>query len=176
MVVAMQDHSDFIVIGKFVGVYAVRGWLKVLSFTRPKTNILTYTPWFIKRVGGQWQQLCLQESTQQGKHLIASLVGVADREQAMEFVGSEIAASKEQLPSAQEGEFYWHQLIGMQVLNITDEPLGIVTDMFETGRHDLLVVEQSKQRYLIPYVLDVYIKEVDIDLRVMRVDWQSDWL
>lgn len=175
MNVATQDQCDFIVIGKFVGVYAVRGWLKILSFTRPKTNIFAYTPWFIKQVRGQWQPVSLQEGKQHGKSLIASLSGVSSREQAMALVGSQIAVSKEQLPVTQKNEFYWHELIGIQVLNVAGELLGVVTDMRETGAHDLLVVEQAKQRYLIPYVLDVYVKEVDINLRVMRVDWQSDW-
>lgn len=175
MGVAMQDQSDFIIIGKLVGVYAVRGWFKVLSFTRPQTNIWIYTPWFIKQVRGQWQQVSVRDGKQHGNSLIASLVDVVNREQAMELVGSEIAVGKEQFPVAQKGEVYWHELIDIQVVNVAGEVLGIVTDLHETGTHDLLVVEQGKKRHLIPYVLDVYIKEVDIDLRVMRVDWQSDW-
>jgi 16S rRNA processing protein RimM len=93
----------------------------------------------------------------------------------MALVSSEIAIDRGQLPVAKEGEFYWHDLINMQVINQQDEMLGVVTELLETGANDVLVVEADKQRYLIPYVRDVYIKDVDIELGVIRVDWQSDY-
>ncbi|MFT5426928.1 MAG: 16S rRNA processing protein RimM, partial [Gammaproteobacteria bacterium] len=79
------------------------------------------------------------------------------------------------LPATKEGEFYWHHLINMQVVNEQNEILGVVTELLETGANDVLVVEAEKQRYLIPYVQDVYIKDIDIEQGIMQVDWQSDF-
>ncbi|MCH9049448.1 MAG: PRC-barrel domain-containing protein, partial [Proteobacteria bacterium] len=65
--------------------------------------------------------------------------------------------------------------INLQVINGQKEILGVVTELLETGANDVLVVEADKQRYLIPYVKDVYIKDIDLEQGIMQVDWQSDY-
>jgi len=169
----MQDEASLIVIGKIVGVYGIKGWFKILSFTRPRENIFNYGPWLVKQ-NSEWLEIQLQEGKPQGKGLVASLEGITDRNEAMTLVGSELAIDREQLPAAKEGEFYWHDLINMQVINKQNEMLGVVTELLETGANDVLVVEADKQRYLIPYVYGVYIKDVDTEQGVIQVDWQSD--
>jgi 16S rRNA processing protein RimM len=171
--VSMQDKASLIVIGKIVGVYGIKGWLKILSFTRPKENILEYVPWLIKQ-NEAWQAMSVVEGRPQGKGLIASFAGITDRDEAMALVDSEIAIQRDQLPAAKEGEFFWVDLINLQVINEQNEILGVVTELLETGANDVLVVEAEKQRYLIPYVQDVYIKDVDIEQGIIQVDWQSD--
>ena len=170
----MQDKSGFIVIGKFVGVYGIRGSLKIQSFTRPKVNIFTYSPWLIKQ-NGDWQGMQLMEGKPRGKGLIASIAGITDRDEAMALVGSEIAIKSDQLAEPKEGEYYWHDLINLQVINGQNEILGIVTELLETGANDVLVVEADRQRRLIPYVKDVYIKDIDLEQGIMQVDWRSDY-
>ena len=63
----------------------------------------------------------------------------------------------------------------LQVINAQNEILGVVTELLETGANDVLVVEADKQRHLIPYVKDVYIKDIDLEQGIMQVDWQSDY-
>jgi len=170
----MQDEASLIVIGKIVGVHGIKGWLKILSFTRPRQNIFDYGPWSVKQDNG-WLEMKLLEGKPQGKGLVASLEGIADRDEAMALVSSEIAIDRDQLPEPKEGEFYWHDLINMQVINQQNEVLGVVKELLETGANDVLVVGADKQRYLIPYVKDVYIKDVDTEQGVIQVDWQSDY-
>ena len=170
----MQDKTSYIVIGKIVGVYGIKGWFKILSFTRPKENILEYVPWLVKQ-NEEWQAMQVAEGKPQGKGLIASFEGITDRDEAIALVDSEIAIEQDQLPAAKEGEFYWADLINMQVINKQNEMLGVVTELLETGANDVLVVDSDKQRHLIPYVQDVYIKDVDVELSIIRVDWQSDY-
>jgi len=170
----MQDEASIIIIGKIVGVYGIKGWLKILSFTRPRQNIFDYGPWLVKQ-SEEWQEIQLLEGKPQGKGLVASLEGITDRDEAMALVSSEIAIDRDQLPEPKEGEFYWHDLINMQVINQQNEVLGVVKELLETGANDVLVVEADKLRYLIPYVQDVYIKDVDTEQGVIQVDWQSDY-
>lgn len=169
----MQEKASFIVVGKIVGVYGIKGWFKVLSFTRPRENILEYTPWSIKK-DGFWQAIQLVDGKPQGKGLVASIEGITSRDEAMTLVNSEIAIRQDQLPASNEGEFYWIDLINKQVINEQNETLGVVTELMETGANDVLVVEDEKQRHLIPYVQDVYIKDVDVEQGIIKVDWQSD--
>ncbi len=171
---SMQDEASLIVIGKIVGVHGIKGWLKILSFTRPRQNIFDYGPWLVKQ-SEEWQEIQLLEGKPQGKGLVASLEGITDRDEAMALVSSEIAIDRDQLPEPKEGEFYWHDLINMQVINQQNEVLGVVKELLETGANDVLVVGADKQRYLIPYVKDVYIKDVDTEQGVIQVDWQSDY-
>lgn len=174
----MQDNASLIVIGKIVGVYGIKGWLKILSFTRPKENIFEYVPWLVKqslvKQNEEWQAMSVVEGKPQGKGLIASFAGITDRDEAMALVDSEIAIQRDQLPAAKEGEFFWVDLINLQVINEQNEILGVVTELLETGANDVLVVEAEKQRYLIPYVQDVYIKDVDLEQGIIQVEWQSD--
>ncbi len=170
----MQDEPEQIVVGTIAGVYGIKGWFKILSFTRPIENIFDYRPWLIKQ-NDQWQAVKLAGVKPQGKGLIAAFEGITDRTEAMTLVGLQIAIERSQLPETRAGEFYWHDLIDMQVINNTDEILGVVTGLLETGANDVLVVEADKQRHLIPYVQGVYIKDIDIERKVIQVDWQSDY-
>lgn len=170
----MQDESNLIVVGNIAGVYGIKGWFKILSFTRPIENIFDYRPWLIKQ-NDQWQTVKLSGVKPQGKGLIAAFEGISDRTEATALVGLEIAIERKQLPEVKQGEFYWHDLISMQVINNDNETLGVVTGLLETGANDVLVVEADKQRHLIPYVQGVYIKDIDIVRGVMQVDWQSDY-
>ncbi len=176
----MRDGAGLIVIGKVVGVHGIKGWLKILSFTRPRENIFKYAPWLVKQnilvsPRSEWLGMQLLEGRSQGKGLIASLKGITDRNETMTLVGSEIAINRAQLPALEKGEFYWHDLINMRVINKQNEILGVVTEFLETGANDVLVVEADKQRCLIPYVQDVYIKDIDVGQGVIQVDWQSDY-
>ena len=58
----MQDEKRRILVGRVAGLYGVKGWLKIVSYTRPPENIFIYSPWLIKQVGnrstgrqGAWQ-------------------------------------------------------------------------------------------------------------------------
>jgi len=170
----MQDEASIIIIGKIVGVHGIKGWLKILSYTRPRQNIFDYGPWLVKQ-SEEWQEIQLLEGKPQGKGLVASLEGITDRDEAMDLVSSEIAIDRGQLPAAEEGEFYWHDLINMQVINQQNEVLGVVKELLETGANDVLVVETDKQRFLIPYVHGVYIRDINIEQGIIQVDWQTDY-
>ncbi len=170
----MQNEISPIVIGRIIGAYGIKGWFKILSFTRPKTNILEYDPWLVEQ-NEEWRQMPLAGGKAQGKELIARFAGITDRDQALSLVGSEIGIKQQQLPETEEGEFYWHHLVNMQVVNEQNEILGMVTELLETGANDVLVVEAEKRRCLIPYVQGVYIKDIDLEQGIVRVDWQSDF-
>ena len=87
----MQDEASIIIIGKIVGVHGIKGWLKILSFTRPRQNIFDYGPWLVKQ-SEEWQEVQLLEGKPRGKGLVASLEGISDRDEAMALVSSAVSA------------------------------------------------------------------------------------
>ncbi len=169
----MNNQQERVVIGKIVGLYGVRGWVKIFSDTQPKENIFNYTPWQIK-TGGAWQPMTILAGRTQGKGLVAQLKGCDDREQARLFIGAEISIFRQQMPEAGEGEYYWSDLIGLEVINLKDEPLGRVDHLLETGANDVLVVKGERE-HLIPFVLKHTVREVDLVAGTLRVDWDADF-
>lgn len=165
--------NEKLILGRINGVYGVKGWVKIYSHTDPVGNILSYKPWWVKRQG-QWVEMKVVEShaPQGGKAIVAHLESVNSREQARELMGSDIAVMREQLPDDEDG-FYWTDLIGCQVENSQGLLLGEVTDLVETGAHDVLRVRGDMQ-ILIPFVWDVYVLGVDLDKRLIKVEWQPE--
>lgn len=108
---------------------------------------------------------------QGGKAIVAHLEGINSREQARELMGCDIALDRAQLPEDDDG-FYWADLIDCRVKNVQGEWLGRVSELIETGAHDVLRVKGDKT-VLIPFVMEVYVTDVDLAQRVITVNWDS---
>lgn len=161
--------NDQVILGKINGVFGVRGWVKVYSYTRPKENILDYRHWLV----GDKTFKVLQKQVH-GKGLIARLEGIEQRDLAEQLVGAEISVPRQQLPKTQADEYYWTDLIGLEVVNVAGISLGHVDNLLETGANDVLVVKGERER-LIPLVFDHVVLQVDLDHKTMQVDWDSDF-
>ena len=176
--------EQWVTVGKVNGLFGVKGWIKVFSDTQPRENILTYSPWFLKR-DGQWQEFKLLTGKAHGKGVIAHLSGCIDRDVAAELVGSEIAIMREQLPKPAPGEYYWSDLKGLKVSNLEGIELGYVDSMLETGANDVMVVlnddgeagkaTKGKRERLIPFVTADTVQEVNIEQGYITVDWDEDF-
>ena len=107
-----------------------------------------------------------------------SLEKVTDRNQAMTLIGSELAIKRSQLLETDVDEFYWADLVGLTVINTENEVLGIVDHLLETGANDVLVVngKDADTQYLIPFVLERTVLQVDLENKLIQVDWQADYL
>lgn len=168
-----SSEQDLIVVGKIVGLYGVQGWVKVFSHTEPKENIFTYAPWLVE-IKGEWRPMKVLSGRVQGKGLVASLDGYADRELARLLIGAEIAVLRSQLPKPAKGEYYWNDLIGLNVVTLEGVELGKVDHLFDTGANDVMVVNGERER-LIPFVTGQYVLEVDLDAGTIRVDWDPEF-
>jgi 16S rRNA processing protein RimM len=177
--------SDSLVIGRISGCYGIKGWVKIHSFTEPAENFLSYEGFKLKRRSGL-DPVVFDSARRQGKGIVAHIKGVDDRNEAETYRGLEIIVHKEQLPSLDEGEFYWQQLQGLQVWcrdpeseNADRVLLGSVDHLIETGANDVLVVKAcegsiDKQERLIPYLPDDVVTGVDLDEGLIEVEWFLD--
>lgn len=171
--VSGHAESDYVILGRISGLYGVKGWVKVYSDTRPRKNILRYTPWLLKQ-HGEWLPYEVEQGRPQGKGLVVKLVGCDDRDQAAELLQMEIAVLREQLPKLQSGVYYWTDLVGLTVVTIDGVELGNVDYLFETGSNDVLVVKGERER-LIPFIKEQVVMEVDLDAGRMVVNWDPDF-
>lgn len=171
----MHDETgqDRVALGHINGVFGVQGWVKVFSYTEPRERIVKYKQWLIKR-DGVWQSINVISGRSQGKGVVARLEGITDRNAAELLMGSEIAIKRSELPRLSKNEFYWSDLIGLDVVNLDGEPLGQVTGLMETGAHDVLVVEDEAER-LIPWVMGDVVVSVDTLEKRITVNWDKDF-
>lgn len=168
-----NEKSSHVVIGQISGLYGVRGGLKVFSYTSPRERIFAYKPWLLK-MNDTWVSRDVVSGKGQGKGLVVFLEGVSDRDKARELLGVEIAVAREQLPPLPAGEFYWSDLLGMEVVDLRGRSLGNVADMQETGANDVMVVA-GKRKFLIPWVPEEIVKQVDIETGRVCVDWDPEY-
>lgn len=166
--------SDDIVVGRIVGVFGVRGWCKVFSHSRPREQILSYTQWYIGQDKNR-QVVTLQEGKVHGEAIIVKLDGIDDRDQAAALKGSNIWITPSQLERLESDEYYWRQLIGLEVIDQAGVLLGKVDGLIETGANDVLLVKAGKQEHLIPFIMDQVVTKIDIETGQMSVDWDIDY-
>jgi len=169
----MNAETEPVVLGRITGVFGVRGWVKVFSYTEPREGILDYPRWYLSGPDG-WQVRDVGAAKRHGKSIIARFEGCDDRDAAAPLVGRDIAVPREEMPAAGEGSYYWADLQGLRVVHRDGTPLGNVAYLLDTGANDVLVVTDGESERLIPFVMDKVILDVDLAEGVIGVDWEWD--
>ncbi|MCW2480386.1 ribosome maturation factor RimM [Candidatus Symbiopectobacterium sp. NZEC135] len=169
-----------IVMGKMGSTYGIRGWLRVFSSTEETESIFDYQPWYIQSQGS-WQIVEIESWKHHNQDLIIKVKGVDDRDAANLLTNAEIVVDSAQLPDLEEGDYYWKDLFGCEVVTSAGYQLGKVIDMMETGSNDVLVVKANlkdafgaKER-LIPFLTGQVIKHVDLSTKTIEVDWDPSF-
>jgi len=162
-----------VVLGRVSGLYGVRGWVKLFSFTRPVENLLDYRELTLGP-GDNGRLVRIEEGRRQGKTLVAHFAGIDDRETAAALVGQDLSVARDRLPDTEEDEYYWADLTGLEVVNREGIALGRVHNLLSTGANDVLVVRGDRER-LVPFVQGQYVLEVDLKAGRILVDWSPDF-
>lgn len=171
--------NDWVLVGKLMSPFGVKGWIKLYSHTQPVENIASYDPLWMKR-GDDWQPVTLEHVQRHGKGLVAKIKGCDTRDQVPDYSGCDLAIRRDQLPVLEQDDYYWAQLEGLRVITTAGEFLGVVDHLFETGSNDVLAVQPAEgsidqQERLIPYLWDDVVLKVDLVRGEMTVDWDKDF-
>lgn len=171
----MSNRSDdaFIIIGRFGSSYGFKGWVKITPETQTLDSMLQYDPWYIETKQG-WERIQRTGARIHGKGIIAHIEGYDSKEVTPALTGKLIAIEKSQLPELDDDEFYWSEIEGMNVVTTEQVELGQVSHLMEVGLKDVLVI-QGKQKHLIPFIWDKFIKEVNRETKTITVDWDPDF-
>ncbi len=165
--------GELLIVGKIAGLFGVKGWVKLLSYTEPRSGLFDYQPLYLSSADG-WRSVQFEQGQEHGKGQIAKLAGIDDRDAALELVGAQLAIDREQLPPPAAGEYYWADLENLRVATLDGVDLGRVDHLFSTGANDVLVVRGDKER-LIPFIRGEVIHDIDLDAGLIRVDWDPDF-
>lgn len=167
--------NDIVILGRLADPYGIRGWLKLHPFGDDPLDWDEIPVWWISKDGESWRECGLKGLKVHGNGVVVLLEGIDDRTAAEAMKGVLVGAPRDALPETDEDEFYWADLIGLDVINTADERLGKVVGLLETGANDVLrVVGDDEVERLLPFVAAVVLT-VDKEARQIRVEWGSDW-
>jgi 16S rRNA processing protein RimM len=178
------------IVGKITSVFGIKGWVKIHSFTASPAELFNHKKWYL--VNSQethtapWEtapSIELSEFRAHGKGFVAHFKGVDDRDKAALLCQKAIWVETGTLPDLPEGDYYWQQLIGLNVISCFENQkvlLGKVGALLETGANDVLEVVPcegsiDKRQRLLPFVLDIHVKNVDLQSGVITVDWDPEF-
>jgi 16S rRNA processing protein RimM len=160
--------------GRIVAPYGLKGWVRIETYS-PVPDSLSAYPWWWVGKNGDWRELKVAESVlQHGASLVARFEGCVERDAALALKGSEVAVEREALPQTAENEFYWADLVGLKVVNVKDEELGVLAELFESGAHPVMRIVAGETERLLPFVEQV-VRQVDMAQGRIRVEWELDW-
>ena len=145
----------------------------MFSFTDIRENILNYSPWLLKK-DSETRLIAVIDGKLQGKAVVAQLDGVNDRDRAASLMGWDIFISPDQLPKVAKGEYYWSDLIALNVETDLGIQLGAVDSLLETGANDVLIVKGERER-AIPFLQGKTIINIDLDAGKIVVDWDPEF-
>lgn len=174
-----EQASNIIVVAKIGAPKGLKGFLALHSFLAEQKLLHSKARLYIQLASTRdksWQPLEDFVLQGQGDRQQIQLNQIADRDEACQFTNALLGVERESLPHDQvEGEYYWTDLEGCEVINQQGEVFGIVDHLLETGANDVLVVKKDNQEILIPFV-DQYVPHVDLSHKKIYVDWQWDYL
>jgi 16S rRNA processing protein RimM len=167
--------ARLLTMGRILGPFGVKGWVKIAPFTAVAGALCDYPKWWIGS-GGDWREVNVEMVEAHADTVVAKLEGHDVRETVAQLKGLDVAVPREALPEAGADEVYWDDLVGLEVVNLQGEALGKITEVFSNGAHEVLRVSEPgrKDDRLLPYVGQV-VREVNLTGARLLVDWGADW-
>lgn len=181
---AAQLPADAIEVGRILDAWGIKGWLKVLPHSADPQALFSSTRWFLlpsEKGAAAFTGTALlrvREAKPHSDAVVARADGIEDRTGAEALKGARIFISRASFPTAAEDEYYWVDLLGLDVVNREGQPMGRVKDLLQTGPQTVLVLDYEEagqpQERMIPFV-SAYVDTVDLKGRRITVDWQADY-
>ena len=166
-----MQSGKYIIVGKILSTQGINGWVTIQSFTSNPKDIFTYDLKVL--VEDIYQDIKVMEYNFMPKKTTMKIEGLNSIEQANKYLTKYIYISKTDLPVINDDEYYWHQLIGLNVVNEEDIILGVVDSLFTSGDNDVLVVKKdnSSQEVFIPFLKKHLVK---IGSDTIFVRWRNE--
>ena len=193
--------ADAIEVGRIADAWGIKGWFKVLPHSASPEALFSSKRWYLlpsdRAVGGAKSPtakaavasvtaakpvlLKIKEAKEHADTVVACSLDVADRNQAEALKGARIFVPRSSFPTAGTDEYYWVDLLGLDVFNREGVALGQVKDLMSTGPQTVLVLAQASDEpgkpateRMIPFV-SAFVDNVDLLGRKITVDWQLDY-
>jgi 16S rRNA processing protein RimM len=163
-----MERDSLILIGRVAATHGIRGQLRITTYSGHFDSLLSAESVILKEPSGKVSTFTVSAAVVHGRKLLLSLAGLSDINKVLYLVGSELFLRLEQLPETEDDEYYWHDLIGLQVVTVDGEPLGVLQSIIETGSNDVYVVKSADRELLIPALADI-VTTIDLAAGIMTV-------
>ncbi len=181
---AAELPADAIEVGRIADAWGVKGWFKVLPFSSDPQALFSSKRWFLQpaergpKTFSGTVRLAISQAKEHADTVVASAHDIADRDSAEALRGARVFIARSSFPSVDKDEFYWVDLIGLDVVNREGLVLGSVRELLSTGAQTVLVLEYLQEgkslERMIPFVA-AFVDDVDLPARRITVDWQADY-
>ncbi len=170
--------SNIVVLGKIVGAHGVRGTVRISPYADDPSSWTVLSHWWLGHEDdppAHWQRTAVRRCSVRNAQLLVQLACFADRSAAEAAHGWLVGVPREEMPKTESEEYYWGDLVGLQVVNVAQQSFGHVLGLLETPANAVLRVGDGQQpERLLPFVGSVVLK-VDLPAQRIEVDWQLDW-
>lgn len=161
--------TEKILIAKIQAHQGLNGWLKIYSYSESKKKFSNYKHFFV--IKNETYVRLDVEDIQVTKSIKIKFKNFSLREDSDEYIGKNLYIDREQLVELDDNQYYWNDLIGLDVYLEEGEQIGVIKDIIETGSNDVLVIKGSKGgEILIPYVFGESIKKVILNEKKIIID------
>jgi 16S rRNA processing protein RimM len=176
----VQIPEDLTQVGYVSGAFGVTGSIRVTPFSTDADALLAVKTWWLDKPS--LQAVTVRTAKMHGGDVVAQIVGVLGRDASEALKGAAVSVPRSQFPQLPADEFYWSDLIGLDVVNEQGDALGKVIDLMHNGAQSILRidpvaeanVELKAPERLIPFV-DQFVKSVDTAAKKITVDWGLDY-
>jgi 16S rRNA processing protein RimM len=162
------DKDDTIRVGKITGAHGIHGEIEVLAYGLPEDVAGLAAGSQLTKLFIKGKPYPIKSARKHKKLILFKLMGIAKREEAEALRGSEVSISRQELPALQKGEYYWFELMGMEVSSEDGEDLGKISNIFSTGSNDVYEVRGPLGEILIPAIEGGVIR-VDAEKKRMTI-------
>lgn len=160
--------NDLLEIGEVVKPQGLRGQMRAVSYLDSGDILHQMDEVFIQKAGQPAASFRLKKIQTKKNTFFFELEGIQDVDAAVKLVGGRVLIPADRLKKLPEGEYYWHDLIGLQVITETGDALGRIETIFPTGSNDVYVCKSEHREILLPAIGDV-IREIDLKKGIMVV-------
>lgn len=170
--------DDLVLVAHVTGAYGITGWIRLRPYSSDADALLHAKTWWLDKP--ELHDVDVMQVRTQGEDVVARIMGIESRNAAEDLRGATVQIRRAHFPPLDDNEFYWIDLIGLDVVNLAGEALGKVTGLMDNGAHPILRVEvpaqgaDKAQELLIPFV-DRFVPGVDQTAKVITVDWEKDF-
>lgn len=176
----LSPPADLVLVGHMTDAQGIRGLVKVKPYSKePEALFTASSVWLVKPPAGVdfARPYKVKVAKEHSGYVVLALEECSDRDQALALKGHAVYVSRTDFPQEGEDTYYWVDLIGLPVVNLNQEPLGLVQDMMDNGAQSILCVRlpDEKEERLIPFINTV-VQSVKTgpDGKIV-VDWAMDW-
>jgi 16S rRNA processing protein RimM len=184
--------DDAVELGRILDAWGVKGWVRIQPHSADTLALFESSVWFLLPPEARFARgfsafsgevsVRVAEIKAHSDGIVARVEGIDDRNGAEALRGVRIMLSRRAFPVAGDGEYYWVDLIGLDVVNREGVHLGVVRDLMPTGPNSVLVMEytdtldgiETTAERMVPFVA-AYIDDVDLKGRRITADWQTDY-